>query len=236
MKNTLFVVLMLLSINAVAQTGDKNFIDQNYIEVVGKSELQISPDQIYIKIVLKEEDTKNKEGLAELENKLITTLEEIGINVEKDLLIKDINSNFKYYLLSKSKILLSKEYEVLVRDGKTASRVFLGLENIGISNVSIDRLEHSEMVKFRKEVKVNAVKAAKDKAEALASALGQDIGRALYIEEMNDPFHRPMISNSMMVRGLSSDVYGANKVTKELDFDFEKIKISYSILCRFELK
>ncbi len=235
LRAVILILTMLTATHLMAQNGDKNFIDQNYIEVVGKSEMEVSPDLIYIKVLLDEKDTKNKETLSELEAKLVATLEGIGIDVKKDLLIKDISSNFKYYLLTKNKILLSKEYQILVRDGKTASQVFISLENIGISNVSIDHVDHTEIVKYRKEVKVNAIKAAKDKAESLALAIEQNIGRALYIQEYDNILDY-RASNNIRIRGVSSKMYTSSAASPALDFEFEKIKISYSILCRFELK
>lgn len=229
-----FIVLISTSINA--QIGEKNFIDQNYIEVIGKSEMEITPDLIYLKVLLNEKDTKNKISISELETKMFEKLKGIGIDIKKDLLIKDISSNFKYYLLTRNEILLSKEYQILVHDGKTASQVFIELENIGISNVSIDRLENSNIVQFRKDVKVNAIKSAMEKAESLTIALNQSVGRALFIQEIENNFNNSRASNSILIRGVSSNIYGANGPSPALDFDFEKIKIEYSILCRFELK
>lgn len=236
MRNLLIGFILLISTAIFAQTGDKNFIDQNYIEVIGKSELEITPDLIYLKVLLNEKDTKNKISIPELESKMIEKLKEIGIDIAKNLLVKDISSNFKYYLLTKNEILLSKEYQILVNSGKTASQVFLELEKIGISNVSIDRLENSNIVQFRKDVKVNAIKSAKEKAESLTSALNQSVGRAIFIQEIENNFNNSRASNSIMIRGVSSNIYGAKASSSALDFDFEKIMIEYSILCRFELK
>jgi hypothetical protein len=236
MRDLLFGFIVLISAEINAQTGDKNFIDQNYIEVIGKSEMEITPDLIYLKVLLNEKDTKNKISIPELETKMIEKLKGIGIDIAKDLLIKDISSNFKYYLLTRNEILLSKEYQILVHDGKTASQVFLELEKIGISNVSIDRLENSNIVQFRKEVKINAIKSAKEKAESLTTTLNQNVGRALFIQEIENNLNNYRASNSIMIRGVSSNIYGANTPSPALDFDFEKIKIEYSILCRFELK
>lgn len=236
MRNLLIGFILLISTVINAQTGDKNFIDQNYIEVIGKSEMEITPDLIYLKVILNEKDTKNKISIPELESKMIEKLKEIGIDISKDLLIKDISSNFKHYLLTKNEILLSKEYQILVHTGKSASQVFIELEKIGISNVSIDRLENSNIVQFRKDVKVNAIRSAKEKAESLTSALGQNVGRALFIQEIENGLNNSRASNSIMIRGVSSSIYGAKAPTPVLDFDFEKIKIEYSILCRFELK
>ncbi|MEN8250358.1 MAG: SIMPL domain-containing protein [Bacteroidota bacterium] len=235
MKNSFFLVALLVPLFSFAQPGDKNFIDQNYIEVTGKSEMEISPDLIYLQILINEKDNKNKIPISELEKKMADKLKEIGIDISKDLMVKDISSNFKYYLLAKDKILLSKEFQLLVRDAKTASRVFIELEKIGISNISIEKLDHSKIVDFRKEVKINAIKAAKEKAQLLAEAINQGVGRALYILEQDQRFYDNMNSNSIVVRGYASDsLYGSR--APELDIDFEKIKLEYSILCRFELK
>lgn len=232
----IFLGLLIIPFLTNGQTGEKNFIDQNYIEVTGKAEMEISPDLIYIKILINEKDNKNKTPLADRENTMLSKLKEIGIDINKDLLIKDISSNFKYYWLTKSEILLSKEYQLLVRDGKTASKVFIELENIGISTVSIDRLDNSNIQKYRKEVKIDAVKAAKEKAESLANAIGQDIGRAIYIQELERA--APTVSNRILIRGASSlsnsSLYGSR--APEPDIDFEKIILEYSIICRFELK
>lgn len=235
MRKFIFLLLFLPCFT-IAQTGQKNFIDQNYIEVTGKSEMEIIPDLIYLKIFLNEKDNKSKLSLTERENIMISTLKEIGIDTSKDLSIKDMSSNFKYYLLTKNDILLTKEYQLLVRDGKTASKVFIELEKIGISNVSIDRLDNKNIENYRKDVKVDAIKAAKNKAQSLTTALNQSIGRAIYIQEVEQNFRNGVsgTSNSIMIRGVSSEkVYGSNA---QPDIDFEKIKIEYSILCRFELK
>ena len=91
MKNILIGFLVLISTGILAQSGDKNFIDQNYIEVIGKSEMEIIPDMIYLKVLLNEKDTKNKISVPELEAKMIDKLIGIGIDISKDLLIKDIS-------------------------------------------------------------------------------------------------------------------------------------------------
>lgn len=233
MRNILLALLVLISAEISAQIGEKNFIDLNYIEVTGKSEMEVTPDLIYLKVQLSEKDTKNKVSVSQLESKMIGKLTEIGIDIKKDVLIKDISSNFKEYLLTRNTIFLSKEYQILVRDGKTASQVFIGLEEIGISNVSIERLDNSNIIQFRKDVKVNAIKAAKEKAELLAMAVNQSIGRALYIKEFEYNYFNDRYSNKIVTYNASA---GGAVGDLPPDFSFEKIKLEYSILCRFELK
>jgi len=236
MRNVLLIIAFLSSTIAFSQNGEKNYIDQNFIEVTGKAEMKISPDKIFISVQLNEKDYKNKASLTESENKMLKTLEEIGIDISKDLFVKDISSNFKYYLLTRNKILLSKDYQILVRESKLVSKVFIELEKVGISNISIEKLENSEIEEYRKEVKINAIKAAREKAEYLAKAINQDIGRAIFISEnvnVGRTSWTPQNSNSIMIRG-SSSIYGSKAA--DIDIDFEKIKLEYTILCKFELK
>jgi len=220
----------LLSISSFAQCTEKNFIDQNYIEVSGKAEMRVTPDLIYLKIVLKE---TNRVSIVELEKKMSEKLQQLGIDVKKDLSVFDQLSRYRSKLLSKADIVVAKEYQLIVHDAKTASKVFSELEDVDISNVSVVRLDHSKMEEFRKDVKINAIKAAKDKAEYLAKAVSQNIGRAIFIQEIN-AYPLDLRANSNTV--LQDYNSGADKIGGGLDIDFEKIKVEHSILVRFELK
>ena len=237
MRKIVIALTILISTSIYGQTGVKNFIDQNYIEVIGKAELELIPDQIYLKILLNEKEFKNKQSIVEIEKTMIDKLTEIGIDTETNLAIKDFASNFQFYWLGKSDIFVTKEYQLLVHDAQTAGKVFVELEKIEISNISIEKLEHSKIREYRKEVKVDAIKAAKDKASELAIAIDQNIGRALFIEEIeNNNFY---ISNTLSGKTASVTIRGSRgngETFTDFNVEFEKIKIEYSILCRFVLK
>ncbi|MGC4020456.1 MAG: SIMPL domain-containing protein [Cyclobacteriaceae bacterium] len=236
MKHSLIILFAFLSTISFGQTGEKNFIDQNYIEVTGTAEMSVVPDLIYIKIIISEKDTKNKISVDEMERKMIAKLQEIGIDVKKDLSISDLLSAYKSKMLAKSDVILSKRYQLIIHDAPIADRVFSELEKVDISNVSIDRMDHSKIEDFRRETKSNAIKVAKEKAELLTKSIGQNIGRAIYIEELHQaPFDEN--SNRIAIRGTASRALGYSLLDeKEIVYDFEKIKLKYSILVRFELK
>lgn len=141
------------------------------------------------------------------------------------------------YWLSTDDIFLTKQYQLIVHDAKTLQSVFTELQKLGISQISIKKVDHSNIEQYRRDVKTNAVKAAKEKAGELATALNQAIGRALFIQEVD--FFSPYIaSNSIQnnIRGsmenMSQDLVDANGPYIE----FEKIILQYTILVRFELK
>ena len=123
MRTSLTILFMFLFFSVFAQ-DNKNFIDQNYIEVTGKGEMEITPDEIYIQIVINESDNKGKESLEMLEKKMLAKLQTIGIDLKKDFSVKDINSNFKNYLLKKTDIFTSKEYQLIVHTAPVAGRVY----------------------------------------------------------------------------------------------------------------
>lgn len=235
MKKTFFVLSFLITAAVFGQNGGKNFIDQNYIQVTGKSIMEIVPDEIYLKILINEKEIKGK-SLIEVENSMIAKLQEIGIETKKDLSILDYTSNFKSYWIVKSSIVLTKEYQLLVREAKVAGKVFQELQKLGISNISIEKIENSKIQEYRKEVKINAIKAAHEKANSLVIAINQTLGKAIYIEELDNNY-----VNAIGARVSGIQVRSANSVTsysnfQEPEIEFEKIKLDYSILVRFELK
>ena len=233
----LFVLLSFTSVG-FAQTGEKNFIDQNYIEVTGKAELEIVPDMIFVKIQLSDKDNKDKLPLPEIEKKMMTTLSDLGVNMEKDFSLVDFISNLKLSWF-KSNVVLSKQYQVIVHDAKTLQKIFFEFQKLGISNVSIEKLDHSKIEQYRKDAKVNAIKAAKEKAELLAAALGQQIGKALYIQEADNqnPFlPSNVLTGNMAGVNVKKAVFNSSIDDAAVDIEFDKIKIESAILVRFELK
>jgi len=236
MKKIIFAFLLSLPTLLFAQTGEKNFIDQNYIDVTGKAELEVVPDLIYIHIVINEKDNSGKTPIEELEKKMKSKLMEIGIDIAKDLSVQDLESNFKYYMFFKPDVVISKEYQLLTHDAKTAGSVFLELKKLGISNLSIAKLDHSKMEDLKKEVKVKAIKAAKTKAELLTQAIGQNIGRAIYIQEIEYGDYQPMMMNMRMDKASFAPGASDSMEERETAIEFQKIKLSSSIAVKFELK
>lgn len=238
MKKLIIGLLLSVSISVAAQTGEKNFIDQHYIEVTGKSEMEIVPDLIYLNIILSDKDNKNKQSLDEIDKSMMNKLKEIGIDVSKDLFVKDFSSNFKNYWISKSDIILTKEYQLIVHDAKTLQKVYFEMQKLGISNINVYKLDHSKIEQFRKEVKVNAIKAAKEKAESLSSAINQSVGKAIYIQELDNvniinPF-ASMVGGAANVRLRSAS--NDDSLNSFPEVEFEKIYLQSAILVRFELK
>lgn len=230
MKKLIIIICLFSYTSIIAQSGVKNFIDQNYIEITGIVETEITPDEIYLSIIINEKDKKGKISVEQQETAMIKKLKQLGIDLKKDFTIKDFSSNYKFYFLKRTDILKSKKYQLIVHDGLTLGKVFQALEDIEISNVSIEKVSHTKIEEHRSAAKIKALKAAKQKALEYAEAIDQSIGNALYIQEINRNV-RPQYLNQIAVRGYAKDDSEAVN-----DIDFEKIKIHASVLARFELK
>ena len=123
----------------------------------------------------------------------------------------------------------------MLHDATETARVFNDLEANGFTNISVSKLDHSRIEEFRQQVKANAIKAAKEKAGMLMQAIGQDIGRALYVEEVRSlaPAMYGNAANSAVMRGASMNYFSENEFA---DLTFESMKLNSSIMVRFEIK
>jgi hypothetical protein len=144
---------------------------------------------------------------------MVNFLKSLGINPQKDLATNDLSSNFKFYLLKGKDVLKTKQYILKVGEATTATKVFVKLEEFGISNVSIDRVEHSDLENIKNSMRVKAVENAKTRALALTKPLNQVVGPALNIID-NENYN---INSSLQGRiaGVAIRGYGTYK-TEEL--------------------
>ncbi len=205
------------------------------IEVVGTGEMEIVPDQIYISFTLKERfEGKTKIGLEDQEKEMKKSLIKLGIDL-KDLQLADAASDFITIKRKKKDVIASKDYLLLVSTTGTLGKVFELLDEINAFNADIQRVDHTEIKKFRKEVKMQAVQSAKEKAEYLLEAIGETIGKPILIQEREtyDEF-QPMQKMALMSNVSMEAVGDAAETLPELSF--QKIKLKYSVFARFAIK
>src|SRR5690554_5844341 len=230
-KNFIILITILLSNFVFAQ---KNFIDTPYLETSAKADTLVTPDKIYISITLKESDSKNKQSVEDLENKLEQTLSNLNIDIKNNLKLLDYSSNFKEYFLKGQNILKSKVYSLIVENAQIASKVLVNLEDVGISNVNIEKTEYSKASEVILDLKSKAIIKSKIIAEKLTNPLGQKVGKALYISDNNS------VTNSAQGNVLGydfglSNIYG-NRSTGPLYVEFEKLQFEVQVDVKYALE
>lgn len=224
--------ILILSISMTAICQEKNFIDKPYIEVEGKSDTLVTPNRIYIDVLITEKDTKGKKSVEDLEKEMFTKLQVIGVDVKKDVFMKDMLSTFKKYFLKSTDIQKSKSYSILVFDATQTTKVFIGLEEIGISNVNVEKTEHSESQNIQLKINSKAIENAKATAESYLNPLNQKVGKAIFIGHINTTNMLQGNVSGVLIRGNRS-LYEQESKGYISPIEFEKIKISSNVGVRF---
>lgn len=228
---TLLAVLPFCSWSQEPVTGKET----PAIEVVGTGEMEIVPNEIFIAFTLKERfEGKTKIEIENQEKELKKRLIKLEIDL-KDLQLSDANSDFITIKRKKTDVIASKNYLLKVKTTAEIARVFELLDEINAFNANIQRVDHSEIEKYKNDVKMLAIKAAKEKAANLLSAIGESIGKPLLIQEreMYEDY-QPMRKN-MMVANMVMD-QGASQEEAIPEIGFQKIKLKYSVFARFAIK
>lgn len=232
MKNSVIIIALVIVNFAFSQT--KNYIDQPYLETSAEADTLVIPDRIYLKITISENDTKNKKSVEELENTMVQKLKLLGIDPSKQLLMNDLESSYKKYVLKSSDVMKTKSYDLLLFDGLTAGKVIQELEKENISNIQLLKTQHSQQEKILADLKRRAIIKAKKNANNIANAIGQKAGNAIYISDLRET--TPANSNLFVNTSFG---YSSQKLKQEFepaDLNFRKIGFSSSLSVKFKLE
>ncbi|MDP3313409.1 SIMPL domain-containing protein [Lutibacter sp.] len=234
MKKTIITALTIFAIANFGYSQTKNFIDQPYIETSARVDTLVTPDRIFLTILITEKDTKGKVSVEELENKMAKKLKALGINLDTQLSLSDLSSNFKKYFLKQQDVLKSKAYTLIVYDALTAGKVIMELENSEISNVQLEKTEYSKIKNLQLELKSKAIDKAKLNAMSMVKSLNQKVGNAIYISDLGDN------SNQYQGRMMGIQLKGMNSMDEmkfnPIDIEFEKIKVESEVFVKFKLE
>jgi len=215
------------------------------ITVTGSSEMEITPDEIYMNFTLQE--YKNKAGkkivISEVKSQFLALCEKAGLNLS-DIRISGYSGSenwdyYYWYYRRDAEISSSVSYTIKVKALSKIDKIVNGLDRNAVENFYLVRTSHSQLEKLRRQVKENAVKASKTKAIYLAKAVGEDVGRALLIEEITDgdiqsdrsvyKSAESNYSNSIVTDGTIGNAYPSNSPS------IEKIKIRFEVKAEYEL-
>ena len=235
MKKSFLIFVMFFVWNLFS--AQKNFLDQPYIEVSASVDTLVVPDKIYVSITLNEADSKNKKSVEEQEKQLETILKKLKINTDKDLSVLGFSSDFKKYFLKGQNILKTKKYSLLVRDAYTLGNVIISLEEAGISNTEVEKVEYSKSKELLLELKSEAVKRSRITADKLVKPLNQKAGKALYISDTN--YGGIEDYEYVTVRNIALQEMDYKKESASEEFlrklDFQKIKFSTTVYVKYQL-
>ncbi len=203
----------------------------SYIQVNGRAEREIAPDEFYLQIVINERDSKGKVSVESQQRDMIAALKRLGVNVEKQLKVANLSSEF----FKKNTSVATAKYQLQLGSSAEVGKVWQALDGLGISNVSILKVSHSQLERYKSEVRVEAMRNAKQNAATLAEAIGQTIGKCFYVYDSNNDV-MPVFYNNMAVMRSAKAFDAAEAAAEEEPLDFKTIKLQYSVQAKFVLE
>ncbi len=229
MKTCFLLLSLFAAIANFAQTGDQTDTTQlqkPFIEVTGTAFKEVVPNKIYISIILSNKIINNQPyNISAQEDKLKKALVKNSIDLS-NLSLSDATSEITTYKSKETGFKVTKEYVLLVSNATQVSVVFKELYAINIKEASIQKVERSDIETLRRQVRVAAIQAAKDKADYLLAAIGEERGKPLEVREQSYiPYFQNQLANTMLTQNEST----ADDNPEPTNFQKFTVKFSYYI-------
>ena len=220
-----------LLVSACSQTVDT----RHKIEVSGTAETEVTPDIIYVGISLKEyvdNATKKRESIESLETRLQAAALKAGVPKE-NFTINNVSSfNYAHERRRNPAFMARKQYRLKVSDLNKFNQIINAVDTRAIEYTNIEGYDYSKLETIKQDLKIKALKAAKDKASYLAAAVGDKVGDALEISEIE--------SGHQSYRGATGAVMNDGLAVEQQmsspQIDFKTTKLKYQIRAVFELE
>ena len=203
----------------------------SYIQVNGRAEKEIAPDEFYLQIIINERDSKGRISVESQQRDMIAALRKLGVDVEKQLKVANLSSEF----FKKNTSVATAKYQLQLGSAAEVAKVWQALDALGISNVSILKVSHSKLEAYKQEVRLAAMRNARQSACEMAEAIGQSIGKCFYIYDSNNNV-MPVFYDNMAVMRSAKAMGVAEDAAADEPLDFKTIKLQYNVQAKFVLE
>jgi uncharacterized protein len=208
------------------------------IEVTGFAEMEVVPDELYFSISLKEyfkdeKNQKDKVTIDVLEKQLIASVAKAGL-LKENLSIGNISGYKNWYGKKKPQLFLEgKQYILKLNNLYKTDAILADVDERGVEYVNISHVEHSKIKDLRKEIKIKALQAAKEKATYLVESINEKVGDVMEIQELDDQYYspQPMMANVRLMKTMAADA-----AVDDSSLEYQKIKLSYKMRAVFRIK
>lgn len=214
------------------------------ISVSGSAEMEIIPDEIYVNVVLREYQKRgeDKKELETIKTDFLNACKAAGL-ADSTISIASYTGYNNYYWLRKKKkspdMNASITYQVKFSSSKQMDDLVDKLDDEATQGFNIVNTSHSKMTEFRKQLKIEAVKAAKNKAVYLTEAIGEKLNGAITVKEPDESGTRSINYSNGLVS--QARLTNSNFMMSEMDktgteIEFKKIKLRYEVDVIFALQ
>lgn len=220
---TVFVLLGVT--RSLAQENE----GMRYIEVTGSSEIEVVPDEIHFLVEIKEywneefdgkskpENQWTKVSLARIESEFRESLASIGIKEER-IRMQEVGD----YCREKGKeFSVAKQFDIVLDDFGKINEIISRVDTKGINSMHIGELKNKNIASYRQKGKIEALRAARNKALYLVDAVGQELGEVLRIIEPETrggfyPNLQMMAQSNVSMGGVETELYRVIRLRYEM--------------------
>lgn len=214
------------------------------IHVKGTAQMEVIPDEIYVVVTLKEYEKKGtgKIELEKVKTDFLNTCRNAGLpdSVITIASYEGFNPRPWYKSISKSKgeLYATIAYQLKFTSSKKIDELVNKLDDDATQNFEVVRVSHSKIQEYRKQVKIQAIKAAREKALYLTEAVGENLGVAVSIEESPENVSSLTLGNRQANFNENYNFSGGDISFNKSDegVDFKKIRIVMGIDVVFSLR
>jgi uncharacterized protein len=239
--STVFVLLAIAVVHAQSTSTGNPY--PKTITVSGSAEMEIIPDEIYVNVELREYQKKGdpKKDIETIKSQFLASCKEAGIP-DSNISIVSFSGFNNYYRMKKKKrqpdMLAGITYQVKFKTSNAMDALIDKLDDEATHDFEIATTTHSKMPEFRKQLKILAVKAAKDKGIYLTEAIGEKLGDAVTVNEPDGPNYTPAYrsNNYNVTANVISQARASTPSDNSVDITFKKIKLRYEVTVIFALQ
>ncbi len=229
------LIPFLLALMPLCVVAQNNTTDQQYIEVIGTAEMEVTPNEIFIEFYLSEYEKDRVLQTIEMQETALTKeLQAAGLNLN-EINVKDFESNYVRVEWGKRDYRQEKRYDFKVKTIQETAKVFEVFEKLEIRNSRITRIDHSDRKKNENDMRIEATKNAKSIANGMLEAIGQKTGKAIYVSESNRYLETVDARQLNRLAGVRYDMDQVSTLKGGEIIQYGKITIKSSVLARFEI-
>ncbi|MFA6059710.1 MAG: SIMPL domain-containing protein [Taibaiella sp.] len=213
--------------------------EKPFIEVTGTASLEIAPNEIYVDIIIEERyDGKEKLPVDMQEQKLKAVLEGLHVDL-KNLSLSAANAEYVNVKKVGKDVLTKKNFKLKLTDALTVGKLFEQLDKIDLDNAYISMMNHSKMDSLKREIRIKAIKAAKEKADYLLAAIDAKRGQPLLVQEKDYVVIDPYTLNSRArTAHVENELYKDDGVIIKVkeNVQLKMLKVESAIFVKFAIK
>lgn len=242
MRKALLILFaaLALTLAASSRTFAEDKPEPRLVTVAGEAEVNVAPDEVVFDLTVQTFNRELKLAKAQTDERLkglIALAKRYGI-ADVDTQTDYVKLDPRYRGDNDARTLLGysvrKDLVFTLRDVTRAEGLLSELlDSGGVTRINRVSFRSSQLRKYRDEARDLAMKAAREKAAALAGAVGQRIGKAYSIEEEIPT--RMYASQNVMSNNIST-IESETSSTSEGTLALGLIKISARVTVKFELE